>query len=314
VDPFNGTAAGRTQRRRRLASFADRQEDIVSRRQLLELGVTRWDIRAELSAGRWRAHGRQAIAMHAGPLTEAANRWVCLFEAGPSAVLDGVAALQVAGLTGYDDVLRISLPRGARIHGRPQAVVRRTRRLTPEAVVGVGIPRTRPDVAAVHAALWARTDRQAAFILVLRVSQGLASPASIQAAFEAVRRDRRRAFISVVLRDLQHGVRALGELDFARLCREHSLPEPDRQVERRGAHGRIYLDVRWAAYRLVVEIDGIHHAEPVAVVSDALRQNHVVLDDDTVLRIPLLGLRTQADDFMNQVRRALISRGWRPHA
>jgi hypothetical protein len=299
----------RVQRRRRIDAVAAPQAGIVSRRQLMHQGLTRWEIEAELRASRWRAHGRQAIAVHAGPLTEEARRWVAVLEAGPRAVLDGVTALQAAGLSGFDDALRVSIPRGARVFGRPEANVRQTRRLRPEDGVTHGIPRVRPAVAAVRAALWARTDRQAALVLVMAVNQGLVSVEELLDAVAMVRRDRRRRFVRTVLGDIAGGVRAMSELDFADWCRRFHLPEPARQQVRQTRNGRIYLDVRWPAYGVVVEVDGIHHTAPAAVVSDAIRQNDVVLQEDLVLRIPLLGLRTQPEVFMSQVRDALIARG-----
>jgi very-short-patch-repair endonuclease len=61
---------------------------------------------------------------------------------------------------------------------------------------------------------------------------------------------------------------------------------------------------------VVVEIDGIHHAWAQNVVPDALRQNDITLRDGRVLRLPLLGLRVAADDFFEQIERALTAAGW----
>ena len=54
--------------------------------------------------------------------------------------------------------------------------------------------------------------------------------------------------------------KASGKFDFARLCRSRGLPEPSRQVVRQTPGGRIYLDVAWDGYDLVVEIDGARTA------------------------------------------------------
>jgi len=48
------------------------------------------------------------------------------------------------------------------------------------------------------------------------------------------------------------------------------------------------------------------------VVADALRQNSLAIAGDTVLRLPLLGLRLCADDFLDQIEEALRSNGWLP--
>ena len=107
-----------------------------------------------------------------------------------------------------------------------------------------------------------------------------------------------------MLRDVADGAQSLGELDFAAMCRRHGIPPPDRQVLRRTARGRVYLDVRWSGSRLVVEIDGAGHRVGLAVTDDNLRQNEVSLGDD-VLRIDLVGLRVHEVEFMQQVRRGL---------
>lgn len=95
-----------------------------------------------------------------------------------------------------------------------------------------------------------------------------------------------------------------------RELRRRGLPEPQRQVLRRDGRDRYYLDLSWPDFRLVLEIDGVHHTWAENVIGDALRQNAVVLTGDTFLRLPLLGLRLQPDAFFAQVERALRAGGW----
>ena len=291
------------------------QGGVVSRRQLLAAGMTRWQVKAHLNAGRWKAHGRQTIAIHTGELDAAAMRWFGVFEAGPRSAVDGVSALEAAGLTGWSsDSVRVSVPRGAPAVRRKGLMVRQTRRLRTEDVIRAGVPRTRPEIAAVRAALWALSDRQAATVLAMTVQQRLATAEAIGAALLEVRRHKRLKFLHRVILDLIGGSQSMGELDFARMCRRRGLPAPDRQSIRRGPVGRYYLDAHWKAYHLVVEIDGIHHLGATAVVGDALRQNDLTLDADSVLRIPLLGPRVAEAEFMHQVREGLVNGGWRHQA
>lgn len=299
-----------TARRLRLTADAARlaadQGGVVSRGQLRALGLGKDQVRTETRARRWAAHGRQTVAVHTAPLGEEARRWWALWEVGGNAALDGVTALQVAGLTGYEeDRVHVSVSPGFG-RRRPDGVRVHVSRLRSAAdLVGAGIPRTRPEVASVRAALWAQSDRQAALLLVMAVQQRLVRPAALEQAVTAVRRHQRRAFVVEVIDDLVDGARALGELDFAAMCRARGLPEPGRQVVRRGPRGRVYLDVCWEELGLVVEIDGIHHTRGLAPLDDALRQNAVTLDREMVLRVPLLGLRLAPDAFMDQVERAL---------
>jgi very-short-patch-repair endonuclease len=282
------------------------QAGVVSRTQLYGAGVTRAQVRAQVRARRWRRVGSQCVSVTTGSLSRAAQLWAAVFEAGPRAFLDGASSLEVAGLERYvTDRIRVSVPRGARVRHAKGLDIRQTRRWQADDVVGDGVPRSRPEVAAVRAALWARSNRQAALALTMTVQQGVARTEGIAVEMLRVRRDKRRRFIHAVLLDLLGGVRSLGELDFARECRRRGLPRPSRQVVRRARNGRYYLDVCWEEHGVVVEVDGIQHSWAEQVVTDAIRHNDVTLENAVVLRLPLLGLRVAPDDFFAQIERAL---------
>jgi very-short-patch-repair endonuclease len=293
-----------------LRGLAQRQDGVVSRLQAYEMGVTRAEVRAQVRARRWRRVGTQSISVHTGPLTDRAKLWAAVFEAGPRAQLDGPSALSASGLRGFrTDRIRVSVPRGARVRRARGLDIRQTRRWDASDLVATGIPRTPPAVAAVRAALWAVSDRQAALLLTMTVQQQLATPEQLGVEALRIQRDRRRRLLHAVVLDLAGGVRSLGELDFARECRRRGLPEPTRQVIRRGRDGRYYLDVAWEQWGVAVEIDGIHHSWATQVVGDALRQNDIVLQDMLVLRLPLLGFRVARDSFFAQIEEALAARG-----
>jgi very-short-patch-repair endonuclease len=282
----------------------------VSRPQLYQLGVTRATVRANVRAGRWRRVGSQSVALHTGPLSQEGLFWAAVFEAGPRAMLDGAAALVASGLEHFRlERIRVSVPRGARVRRLRGVDVRQTRRWEADDQMPWGVPRTRPEVAAVRAALWARSNRQAALLLTMTVQQGLATAEQVGTAMLRIRRDRRRAFAHGVILDLVGGVRSLGELDVVRACRARGIPPPSRQVVRRTSNGTYYLDLVWDRWGLVVEIDGIQHQWAGQVVGDALRQNAVTLTNATVLRLPLLGLRVAPDEFFAQVVAALEAAG-----
>jgi very-short-patch-repair endonuclease len=291
--------------------LAQSQAGIVSRRQLYAMGIRRGEVRANVRAGRWRRVRSQSLSIHCGPLDQDAKHWAAVFEAGPRAFLDGESALLAAGLEHYTvERIRVSVPRGARIRGRfSELDIRQTRRWRPDDVEPLGLPRSRAPVAAVRAGLWAMSNRQAALLVTMSVQQGLTTPAQISAEMLRVRRDKRRLFLCDVLLDLVGGVRSLGELDVVRGCRERGLPEPDKQVVRRAGNGTYFLDFRWDRWKVVVEVDGIQHAWVEQVVGDALRQNAISITGDTVLRLPLLGLRVCPDEFFAQIEDALRAAG-----
>ncbi len=280
---------------------------VASRDALQAAGLSYVDIRTELRAGRWRCHGLQTVATHTGPLDDDARRWCAIWETGIGvAVLDGVTALQLAGLRNFvDDQVHVSVLHTASVKRLPNVRLHKVIRRLPDELAASDLPRTRPEVAALRGASWATSDRQAALVLLMTVQQRLATPLQMLEVTARMPGRRRRGFVKRVLLDAADGVQSLGELDFARMCRTRGVPEPSRQVVRRGPRGRIYLDVRWEASRLVVEIDGAQHREGLNATADNLSRNAVTLTNDRVLRIDLVGLRLYEDEYLQQVRLGL---------
>lgn len=279
---------------------------MASRRALRAAGLTDADIRGEVEAGRWSRLGRHTIGITVKAPVGRARLWWAVWESGSGAVLDGVSALQEAGLAHWtpdNDEITVSVPSSRKSHPLPGVRRYAPRRIG--ATVTAGLPRTTPAVAAIRAAQWARTDRQAATILAMTVQQRLVRRQDLLDRWSQVHRSRRGSFLRVVIRDICAGAESLSELDFAAMCRAHGLPEPSRQVVREGSRGRRYLDVYWTDHGVHLEIDGFQHQLGLAVVDDALRQNEIALSQDLTLRIPVLGLRTTPERFMAQVAQAL---------
>ncbi len=280
---------------------------VLSRRRLAHLQYTRHDIARETAAGRWVLHGRQTVALHNGALGAQAQRWRAVWEVGEGiAVIDGVTALQVAGMTGFDDDrVHVSVIHRHDIEPVVGVVVHKVRRRDPGDVTEVGLPRTKPAAAAIRAAHWAVSDRQAALLLVMPVQQRLTTGALLTQARLRVRGRTRRATIRALVADIADGAHSLGELDVAAMLRSQGIPAPTRQELRVLPRGRAYLDLYWDHAGLVVEIDGSGHRQAMARTIDALRQNELTLSNDRVLRIDLLGLRIDEAAYLDQIRRAL---------
>ncbi len=275
---------------------------VMRRGHLLERGVTRNEVRSEVRAGRWAPVGVHTLTLAGAVPTQKGQFWRAVWESGSGAVLDGAAALCAHGMTGFtvreiDMSVPLTTTRWPRVEG---VVVRRRTRLEP---YPTGIPRNRPELATIRAAQLARSDREAALVVCLALQQRLVATDRLALAWSSIARSARRSFIDGLLMDSIDGARALSELDFARLCRRYGLPRPDRQVVRHLPSGRVYLDVAWDC-GLVVEIDGGHHAFPLAWMDDAFRANEIAIGGEVVLRIPAVGLRLAADRFMSQVLKA----------
>ena len=125
--------------------------------------------------------------------------------------------------------------------------------------IDTGLRRTKPHVAAVRAAQWARSDRQAATLLAITVQQRLVSTKNLLEHWNSVGYSARRQVLHEVVRDICAGAESLGELDFAVECRRRHLPEPTRQAVRLGARGTVYLDVEREELRVHGGIHGVQH-------------------------------------------------------
>lgn len=291
------------------------QEHVCGRRQLYAAGVPRWLVRRELRYGRWQRTGRQSVALHNGPLSAPARRWVAVLENGPRAALSGVTALQHDGISSLtDELIDVLVPRGApkiSLEGVRRHESRRWRR---EDIVETGIRRTRPAVSAVMAALWAVTERQATFFLILPVQQGLCTAAQLAEALERVRRHRFRAALWLAVADIADGARSLGELDVGRALARRGLPRPSRQTTRTRPDGKVYLDLAWDDYGLTMEVDGEQHELPWVRLSDTVRDLDTLAEGQVVMRIPLLAWRLDEERVLAAVERVFASRGWQQMA
>ncbi len=297
------------QRHQRVLAASEETDFVLNHSRLRALGVDRHQAARQVAAGRWARHGSQTFSMRTGPLGHLAQCWRAVWEIGERvALVDGVTALQLAGLKGWaEEVVHVSLLHWHDPNRRPGIAVHKVIRRVEGESAGAGVPRTKPAIAAIRAAHWAVSDRAAATILAMTVQQRLATGEQLIEAQQRVRGRTRRAFIKQIVQDIADGAHSLNELDVAAACRARGLPEPTRQVVREGRDGRIYLDVYFEEYGLVVEIDGAGHLQGLAAVHDALRANEVVIDGDRVLRINVLGWRLDADAFLDQVDDALRS-------
>lgn len=275
---------------------------VLSRGRFRKMNVDRNVVAREVAAGRWCLYGRQTVAVHTTQLDGLAVHWRAVWEAGERvAALDGVSALQAAGMTGSTPPWCTSRFLGTFRRGAVSGVrLHRVTRVADE-VRRAGVPRVSPGLATIRAASWAVSDRQAALLLVLPVQQrivhssqprqgALGNPGSRPGGARDSARGRYRGRGAVTGRArLRSPVPRVG------------VPEPDRQHVVRTAAGRVCLDVRWSSIGLVVEIDGSGHERGTTATDDGLRQNRVTIKGDMVLRFDLVALRVRADEVEEQV-------------
>lgn len=287
------------------------QAHVLRLSELRDLKLTKGQRASQVRARRWVAVPRRGVLTCTGPVTGEAALRLALLKVGPQAALGGVTALQVAGLTGYEEAAtHVWVPKSAFKTAGEGIQLHETRRWGPADVLTNGIRRSRPAVATVQAALWARSLRQAALVMTMPIQQRLVRADEVATELERVRRHPFRRPLRAALGDIIGGAHSMGELDFARMCRDRGLPEPNRQVKRRTSQGVIYEDVSWEAFGVTVEINGVGHSVLTKAFSDELRLIDTQLRGDAAVQVSVLTLRVEPDPFFELLKRLLRSRGW----
>ncbi|WP_295696460.1 hypothetical protein [Lapillicoccus sp.] len=288
---------------------ASTQGNVLRLADLRDLGVTPGQRVAQARARRWAAIPWRGVVV-ASADDETRHR-LALVEVGKGAAIGGASALLLAGLTGWDEeFIHVWVRKSFSKNGAEGVALHESRRWTPDDLVGSGIPRANPTVAAIQSALWAKTVRQAATLLAMSVQQRLVCADVLAVEFERVKRHKFRVMLRQVIADIGGGAQSMNELDFAVLCRAHGLPEPSRQERRQSSQGRIYLDVYWQAYRVRLEVNGAGHGILVAAMSDEIRTVEAQAEGDAAVQVSVLTIRVEPLPLMDALRRLLRSRGW----
>jgi hypothetical protein len=267
-------------------------------------------VRWRIQTGRWQQPCHGVVVTHSGPLSFDELGWVIVLGAGTEAVMGGLTAARLDGLTGFDDGrVHVVVPAARLVRTKlpDLAVVHRSRLLGPADVHPVRRPRrTRTPRSILDAALWMRTENGTRAVLAAGVQQRLVRAEDLIAALARRGTVPRRGLIRATLADIAGGAQALSELDFCRLTRRFGLPEPTRQALRKDEHGRVrWLDASWERARVVAEVDGLWHMDAVAWWADMRRQNELTVSGYRVLRFPAFAVRDHPEVVAAQLADAL---------
>lgn len=292
------------------------QDGVVSRRQLVDLGATRNDVRRLLSRGELVLIHPRVYVNHSGRPTRSQRQWAAVLACAPAA-LHRESALEAHGMTRD----RPSQPReDPQIH----LLVDRTRRLAPPS--GVTIERVtdrttwvqdnrRPPRAQFdYALLKAAGDRGEADAIALvsdAVRQGLTTPTRLLGVIAKLPRLPRRAMLAEVLADVAAGTRSVLEQRYLHdVERAHGLPEGERQLRQDTASGTVHRDIRYGAQRTLVELDGAFgHRDSADRWSDLRRDLDAAVDDHLTLR-PGWAQVLEPCRLAGMVATVLRHRGW----
>lgn len=285
-----------------LPGIARRQCGVVTREQLAACGVTTAHVKNQIAARRWAPWARRTVVLHNASPTRTQLMWIAVLDPECRCALASHTALELHGFRGFAEEaqrLHIVVPRGGKCAELRGVQVHESRRFFAPDITRRGwLPSTAPARSTIDAAAWQPWPRFAVTMMAAAVQQRLCTVEQLDQALARVGQVRHKAYMRLALGDIAGGAQALGEIDFAALCRRFGLQAPDRQRLRRDARGRRrYLDCEWElddGTIVVLEIDGSHHHHVEHWEADMKRERQVVISRRWVLRASSAEVRLDA--------------------
>jgi very-short-patch-repair endonuclease len=243
---------------------------VISREQLLGLGLTPAAIRHRIAKGRLHPVGRGVYVVGRPELTQHGRWMAALIATGPEAVLSHRSAAALWGIAKQKgNAIHVSVPAHLRRSSSRGITVHRRNGLN--ATTHRGIPVTTPiDTLIDLASETAAREVEAAVNEADKLD--LVDPETLREAIEPIRRPG-TAQLKAVLDQYTPTDSAL-EREFLRIVRRAGLPKP-LTGEKVNGHR---VDFFWPDLHLVVETDGLrYHRTPAQQAKDRVRdQDHFV--------------------------------------
>jgi very-short-patch-repair endonuclease len=288
-----------------IAALAWRQYGVVTRAQLLDLGLSSKEIDYRVAVGRLRVIHQGIYAVGHDRLAPEGRWLAAVFAGGDDAVLSHRSAARLWGLLAYDGKIEVTTPKNRRrrpgvrfIRSSVESFDRAIHRSIPVTTVA----RTLFDLGAVDERRVPKAFEQADVLDLLEVSE-------LQRLVDRhPRRPGSRAIRSVLARaaDWRGVTRSELEQRFRALVEEAGLPTPE--LNRPIDLGAIVIeaDAVWADARLIVELDGYaYHRTAAAFERDRERDRAAVAAGWRVIRITWQQLATDPRGVVRDLRRAL---------
>jgi Protein of unknown function (DUF559)/Transcriptional regulator, AbiEi antitoxin len=287
----------------RLADLAGRQHGVVSRRQLLELGLDRGAIERRLAAGRLHRLYRGVYAV-GHTVLNGHGRWLAATMA-TGGVLSHRSAAALWGIRPTAAPrIDVTVPHTSGVRSNAAIIAHRPRRPVARTSRD-GIPVTTPGqtLADLAIALPRRQLEKAA-----EMAEALRLDVRVPAGHPGAKR-----LNEAMAHDLTHTTRSPLEDAFLELCDAHGIPRPLVNTVVEGYE----VDFCWPEERLIVETDGhAHHGTRAAFERDRARDARLTALGWRVMRFTERQVRTEARSVAVVViaARAALEPGDRPRA
>lgn len=248
---------------------------MVSRDQAIAAGLSRHVIAGRIESGQWQRLQRGVFAAFSGPVPRESQLWSVTLRAGTRAVLSHHTAAELWRLSDApQETVHVTVPRGIGLLEIPGVVVHYSSRVARARHPVRLPPQTRLEETVLDLADLARTAEEAVAWPIRACERRLTTPDRILAALKDRGRARWRYDVADAIPDIRAGAHSPLELRYARdVERRHGLPRGDRQ--RRVIRGvtRQYIDVLYADYDVIIELDGVLAHSADGKSRDARRDN-----------------------------------------
>lgn len=302
-----------------LAELIAEQDGVVSRRQVLALGLRPHDVERMLRRRELTAVHPGVYVAHTGPLTWRQRAWAAVLHAGPGAALSHTSAVRInegPGRRGSEGLgadardIEVAVDADRRVGSAVGVRVHRVRQLATRVQPHLDPPRVRYDDAILDVALAARTRLDAVAVLADACGGRRTTAARLLRTASTRSRLPDRAWLVGVLEDVAQGTCSVLEHGYLTLVlRPHGLPEGRRQVRRTSAGRTTYADVDHDG--LVVELDGrLVHGSAQAHDLDLRRDLDAATDGVATLRLGYGQVFRDPCATAAQVAVVLGGRGW----
>ena len=241
-----------------LNELAQQQRGVLSRAQLLGLGLTKDLIASRQRQGHWQRLYPGVYAVFSGELSREAELWAAVLSAGSGAALSHQTAAELWKLADApSSVIHLTIPGERRISKKAGLELHLSAR-APEAVhPSRNPPRTRLEETVID--LWeaAPSLDNAVGWVTRAIGRRLTTQDKLRRAMEARKRVRWRLQLAELLSPDLAGIHSVLEYRYVRDVEQpHRFPAGRRQAASRRDGRAEYRDTLYEEYQTVVELDG----------------------------------------------------------
>jgi very-short-patch-repair endonuclease len=275
-----------------LAVLAGSQHGVVSRAQLEALGLRRDAVLRRVEQKRLQRLYPGVYAVGHDALTPDSRRLAAVLACGPGALLSHRAGGALQGLLPSSPQAEVTVPHGRK--PKPGLLIHRSRLIHPDDRSGVrGIPVTSVARTLVDLADVLSEQRLAKAVHEAEVRR-VFDLSAIEAAIARLPGRKGRHKLSRALtayRPELHFLRSEAERRFNQLCENHSLPQPQFNLNLAGHE----IDAYWEDLSIAVEVDGgeTHHTRR-AFHEDRARDRRLAAQGIRVVRVTSRDLHDHA--------------------